>query len=116
MPWWSWFAIWAVLILALLGMLAWIGYRLFRKSTVVLAALGELSEKASLLQSRADSLDPQRAQYAIFDKRMTWVQLREERQALAQERRSIRSKSRVRRGKLLVTADPQQYSYLIRRN
>lgn len=108
--------IWAGLILALLGMLAWLGYRLFRKSTVALSALGELSKKASLLQSRAESLDPQRDGYAIFDKRVTWVRLREEQQAATQQHRSIRSQSRVRRGKLLVTVDPQQYSYLVRRN
>lgn len=29
MPWWSWLIIWTVLVLALLGMLTWVGVTLF---------------------------------------------------------------------------------------
>lgn len=115
MPWWSWILIWGVLVLALLGMLAWLGYRLFTKAGRVLAALGDLADMTSILESRAEDLTPARFRPAVLENRAQWVRVRGQHQADRERRKNIRREIRLRRGKLLVKADPQQFSSLVKR-
>ena len=56
MPWWSWILIWGALVLALIGVLAWLSFRLFTKAGSALVALGDLAEKASALEAVVDEV------------------------------------------------------------
>ncbi len=115
MPWWSWLVIWGVLVLALLGMLALFAFRLFRKLMAAAAEVSALADKAQALSQRADELRDAPFEAAVFQDA---DQLRAEReQALADRAvaRQARRDARVRRGKLLVNADPTQFSHLTRR-
>ena len=47
MAWWAWLIIWTVLVLGLLGMLAWLGWRLFKKGAAVFRALEELGDRGA---------------------------------------------------------------------
>ena len=115
MPFWSWIIIWAVLALALLGMLAYFGYRLFRKLMAALEALGELSEKAALLDDAAESLRDAPFEPAVFADAGALSRQRRLAKAASLRRRQARREKRLERGRLLVKADPQQFSYLVKR-
>jgi flagellar biosynthesis/type III secretory pathway M-ring protein FliF/YscJ len=116
MPWWSWLVIGVVLVLALLGMIAWLGYRLFVKAMTTLAALGDLAEKTELLSSRFDD-EPHEAAFhpAALGPAREYAQRWEERRARNATIRHTRREARVRRGKLLVSADPSRFSHLLRK-
>lgn len=105
MPWWSWVLIWTVLGLALLGLLAVLGWRLFRKAMQAFAALGTLSEKLELLDAASGAVAPDRFtpwllrdRDEIRDAHRILVDLRA-------DRRNARREARRHRGKLLLTAD-----------
>jgi flagellar biosynthesis/type III secretory pathway M-ring protein FliF/YscJ len=115
MPWWSWVVIWVVLVLALLGMLALFGIRLFRKVMAALAELGELADKTELLHARSEELRDERFHPAVFEDAGALRAAREQDLADRERRRQARRDSLVKRGKLLVKADPQQFSHLTRR-
>jgi hypothetical protein len=66
MPWWSWLLIWSVLVLGLLGMLAWFGYALFRKLMGALKALEELGNQVARLGPAADEAAPYKFRPAVF--------------------------------------------------
>ncbi len=51
MPWWSWIVIWACLVLALIAMLVFSGWGLFRKAVAVFDELGALGAKLELLDA-----------------------------------------------------------------
>ena len=115
MPWWSWVVIWAVLVLGLLGMLAYFGWSLFRKVMAAAREAGALMEKAAILSQRSGDMRYTEFHSAVFEDPDA---LRAEReQAIADRRvaRQARRDQRVRRGKILVTADPFRYSYLGKR-
>lgn len=116
MPWWSWVIIWVVLVLALLGMLAWLGYRLFVKLMAAFNALGELTDKADALSRRFgdDETEPP-LHPAVLGPVREYAQSWEERRARNATIRHTRREARIRRGKLLVSADPSRYSYLLRK-
>jgi len=115
MPWWSLVVIWAVLVLGLLGMLAFFAWWLFRKVMAAGSEASALIEKADLLRQRSDGMRYTEFHSAVFADADV---LRAEReQAVADRRvaRQARRDRRVRRGKMLVNADPFRYSYLNRR-
>lgn len=116
MPWWSWLIIWAVLVLALVGTLAWLGYRLFVKAMRALHALGELAAKTEALSGRfdEDDLDP-RFRPAVLGPAREYAAAWEARRAHNATIRHTRREARIRRGKLLVSADPSRFSHLFRR-
>lgn len=115
MPWWSWVVIWVVLVLALLGMLTLFGFRLFRKLVATLDELGKLADKAELLQRRSEELGEKRFRPAVFADAGALRSARDQDLADRERRRQARRDSLVKRGKLLVHADPQQFSHLTRR-
>jgi hypothetical protein len=116
MPWWSWLVIWVVLVLALLGMFAWLGYRLFVKAMTALGALGELAEKTEALSARFDD-EPVEPPFhsAVFGPAREYAQSWQARRARNATIRHTRREARIRRGKLLVSADPSRFSDLFRR-
>jgi hypothetical protein len=116
MPWWSWLVIWGVLVLGLLGMLALFAVWLFRKLMAAAADVSDLAQKAEILSRRAEELRDPPFHPAVFD---DVSELRGERELANAERanaRQARRDSRVRRGKLLTSADPSQFSHLNQRN
>ena len=115
MPWWSWLVIWVVLVLALLGTLVLIGYRLFVKAMATLSALGELTDKTELLSQRVDGEADPPFHPAAFGPAREYAEAWEERRALNATIRHTRREARVRRGKLLVSADPRRFSHLLRK-
>ena len=115
MPWWSWVVIWGVLVLAFLGMLVWFGFQLFRKIVATLDDLGKLAGKAELLERRSDDLREERFHPAVLADASALRQERDQDLADRERRRQARRDSLVKRGKLLVKADPQQFSHLTRR-
>lgn len=115
MPWWSWVVIWAVLVLGLLGMLAFFAWWLFRKVMAAGREASALMAKADILSQRTGDMRYAEFHSAVF---ADAEELRAEReQALAdrQVARQARRDLRVRRGKILVRADPFRYSYVNKR-
>lgn len=115
MPWWSWFIIWGVLVAALLVLLVWQAIVLFRKFMAAVHALGELAEKAAVLEQRADTLGEHRFQAAAFQSaaRLSWERRNDA--ARRADRRRAHREARVQRGKLITKADPRQFSHLVKR-
>lgn len=111
MPWWSWTLIWGGLVLALLGMLAAMGWWLFRKGMTAFTALGELADRLELLDAATDEVAPAPFTPAVL---RDPAEVRAEhrlRTELRAERRRLRRKHRLARGKLLVTADLRQRTF-----
>ena len=115
MVWWSWLVIWTVLVLGLLGMLGFFAWWLFRKLMGAAREAAALLEKSETLERRAEELGDEVFHAAVF---ADPTQLRDER-TQARARRAIvrqaRRDERVRRGKLLVAADPFRYVHLTKR-
>ncbi|WP_025158264.1 hypothetical protein [Leifsonia aquatica] len=115
MPWWSWLVIWTVLVLGLLGMLAAFAWSLFRKLMGAVDEASALLEKADVLQSRVDDLREEAFHPAVFadaaELRAERAQARADREFAKQARRD----ARVRRGKLLIKADPSRFEFVTRR-
>jgi hypothetical protein len=105
MPWWSWVVIWVVLALALLGMLAFMAVRLFRKGVGVLDELGTLASKLELLQSESDELGRQKEQLAILAGAAYTRERRARVREAALARRAARHDSRIARAKALTKVD-----------
>ena len=115
MPWWSWLVIWTVLVLGLLGMLGFFGWWLFRKVVAAGREAAELLAKTEVLSQRAEQLREEPLRPAVF---ADAAELRDARAQRLTDRafaRQARRDARVRRGKLLVTADPNRFAHLIRR-
>lgn len=115
MPWWSWVVIWAALVLALLGMLAFFAWWLFRKVMATAHEAGALMEKAEILRQRSGDMRYTEFHSAVFDDPDELRAQREQATADRRVARQARSDQRVRRGKILVKADPFRYSYLNKR-
>jgi hypothetical protein len=109
MPWWSWLVIWGGLVLLAIGTLGFLTYRIVIKLFSTLKALGELAEKAELLDARSQELAQEPHISAVFadasQKARDWHAILGERRY----RRQTRREARVQRGKLLTKADPHQY-------
>ena len=118
MPWWSWLLIWTVLVLGLLGMLAFFAWWLFRKVVAAGREAAALMEKAEVLSRRADELHERFEPAVLADAEL----LRAERDDWLVGRafaRQARRDARVRRGRLLVDVDPAtvpaRFAHLLRR-
>lgn len=92
-------------MLALIGMFAFLGWRLFRKASAALRELSLLAEKTELLSARAEELNPRDFMPAA---------VREHSEVLAEyrlvadaraSRRAARRENRTTRGRLLTSAD-----------
>jgi len=111
MPWWSWVLVWVVLVLALLGMLAFVGWRLFKKTMTALEALGELTARLEILDAARQELDEERFRPAVS---RPFAEIQAEYRENAEgrdERRRFRRDRRHSRGKLLVSADLRQRTF-----
>lgn len=115
MPWWSWLLIWLGLSLALLAMLAFFGYRLFVKAMTTLQALGDLTDKTELLSSQFNDDSEPVFHPAVFGPVREYAQNWEQRRARNATIRHTRREARIRRGRLLVSADPRRFSHLLRK-
>ena len=115
MPWWSWVVIWVVLVLGLLGMLAFFAWWLFRKVMAAGREASALIEKADVLRQRSNDMRYTEFHSAVFADADLLRAEREQAVADRQVARQARRDRQVRRGKILVRADPFRYSYLNRR-
>ena len=116
MPWWSWLVIWTVLVLGLLGMLAYFAWSLFRKVMAAAREASALLEKTDTLTRRVEDVREAPFHPSVF---ADATQLSAERTQARAERvsaKQARRDARVRRGKLLVKANPARFAYLTRRN
>ncbi|MDR6970599.1 hypothetical protein [Leifsonia shinshuensis] len=118
MPWWSWLVIWTVLVLGLLGELAYFAWSLFRKVVAAGREAAALMDKAEVLSQRAEELHDSFEPAVLADVDV----LRAEREQHLTERayaRQARRDARVRRGRLLVDVDPatvpDRFAHLLRR-
>jgi hypothetical protein len=118
MPWWSWLLIWTVLVLGLLGELAFFAWWLFRKVVAAGREAAALMEKTEVLSRRADELYERFEPAVLADAE----ELRAERDDWLAGRaiaRQARRDARVRRGRLLVDVDPAtvptRFAHLLRR-
>lgn len=115
MPWWSWVVNWTVLVLGLLGMLAYFGWSLFRKVMAAAREAGALMEKTAILSERSADMRYTEFHSAVFEDPDELRAQRE--QAIADRRvaRQARRDQRVRRAKILVKADAFRFSDLGKR-
>lgn len=105
MPWWSWVLIWLFLVLLLVGTVAFLGWRLFKKAMRAMDALGELGDKTALLSDASRDLEPEVFVPSILrplDDVREDVLSRRRRSA---ERKHLRRENRLARGRVLVSAD-----------
>lgn len=106
MAWWAWLIIWTVLVLALVGMLAWLGYRLFRKFMAAMHELELLSDKVARLNENVEELAPEEpADRAIL---LGYVEVSRRREIHLErkaELKQARREARIKRGKLLVNPE-----------
>ncbi len=118
MPWWSWLVIWTVLVLGLLGMLAFFAWWLFRKVVAAGREAAALLEKTEVLSRRADELQERFEPAVLADVDDLRAGREEERTRRAYARQARRD-ARVRRGRLLVDVDPatvpDRFAHLLRR-
>ena len=105
MPWWSWLLIWTVLVLGLLGMLAFFTWWLFRKVVAAGREAAALMDKAEVLSRRAEELH-ERFEPAVLADASELLAEREQQRAERAFARQARRDARVRRGRLLVDVDP----------
>ena len=101
MPWWSWLLIWTGLGLALLGMLAWFGFRLFRKLMRTLRALEDLGGMVDLDPGPVAS-DAVRFTPAVFRSHQELSDAAQLQRAAAERRRQLRRDRLVQRSKLMT--------------
>jgi hypothetical protein len=106
MTWWSWILIWLGLAALLVGVLAFFGFRLFRKGLALLRQTEELTAKMARLTEYAEAEPERRNPSAILVPYEQVHRRREERRELRQERIQDRRVARVQRGKLLVHRNP----------
>ncbi|GAB3578284.1 hypothetical protein GCM10027406_14210 [Leifsonia lichenia] len=116
MPWWSWVVIWVVLVLGLLGMLAYFAVQLFRKLMAAGREASALIAKTDVLSRRVDDLNEAAFHPAALADVSVLRAEREQTRADKAVARQLRRDARVRRGKLLVNADPRRYTYLIKKD
>ncbi|HAM27177.1 MAG TPA: hypothetical protein DCP11_10920 [Microbacteriaceae bacterium] len=105
MPWWSWLLIWGLLVAALLAMLGYFGWLLFRKGVAVFGALETLAAKSELLEAAGETLDDQRTTLALLQKRSEVVARRGLVRERALERRRARHDARLDRARRITSLD-----------
>ncbi|MHB1172786.1 MAG: hypothetical protein ACYCZY_09900 [Lacisediminihabitans sp.] len=111
MPWWSWTAIWAGLVLLMVAMLVVFAVRIFRKIVAVFDEFESLSARTEILDRAGEILDDQRQELAILakyaDVRRRRARAREE----ATARRQSRHQTRLARARALIAVDATQRSW-----
>jgi hypothetical protein len=105
MPWWSWILIWGGLVLALIGMFVFLGWRLFRKATAALRELSRLADKTALLSAGADGLTDHSFTPAVLREHSDVVANHRRVADARASRREARRVKRFTRGRLLTSAD-----------
>jgi hypothetical protein len=112
MPWWSWVLIWGVLVLALLGMLAYFGWWLFRKGMTTMAALSTLAAQLEKLDAASAKLAPEKPFVPAVLR--DFAEVDNAHRVLAElraDRKERRREARRARGRLLVTADLRKRTF-----
>lgn len=104
MPWWSWLLIWTVLVLALFGMLAWFGVRLFRKLMTTMRALEEIGTQLGSLDPSAGEPARERFTPAMFRSLPELFEEVEQQHAARARRRQLRRDRLIARSKLVTYA------------
>ncbi|RFA09311.1 hypothetical protein B7R54_08760 [Subtercola boreus] len=111
MSWWSWIVIWAVLVLAMLGMYALLGWRLFRKASVVLGELSQLGAQVGSVQDNVEQLTPEPSDNAILLGYAEMYRRRDIQRQRRADEKELRREKRLERGKLLTTSDYRQRTW-----
>lgn len=111
MQWWAWLLIWAGLVIAMLVMVALLGYRLFTKAMTAFRALGKLTETLERLDAAEEQLDEKRFVPSVIRDRDEVEEEWERRRGLRDEARERRAAARLARGRLLVSADLRQRTF-----
>jgi hypothetical protein len=101
MVWWAWLLIWGVLVLAMLGMLALSGVRLFRKVVRVFESLADLVGKAEVLEAAEDG-HGEAPPIALLQKRSAVLARRDLELERRDERRAARHSRRIARARTLI--------------
>ncbi|GAA1209546.1 hypothetical protein [Rhodoglobus aureus] len=101
--WWGWLLIWVGLVLALLVVLAFLAYRLFRKAISLMHELSAVVDKTSVLD--ADTAELSQPQIAVLAE-MSDIRARHE----SQRRRRLdlklaRHERRIERAKRITKRD-----------
>jgi len=105
MPWWSWLLIWALLSLALLGLLALFAVLLFRKARAIAAELERLASLATILDQADGILSDQHAEIAVLADRAEVRRRRERVRFEASLRKQERRRASIQRAKELLKVD-----------
>ena len=102
-PWWAWTLIWTGLVLALLIMLGFFAWWLFRKFVVLMDDVATLADKSAILEvADPDLVRPQLAVLASIRD----IQNRESaRTAHRSNRRRLRWEARLARGRRITATD-----------
>ena len=108
MPWWGWTIIWALLSLALLGMLALFAVSLFRKLTAIAIELEHLASQTARLDQTNRVLDDQRRELAILTGYLEVRRRRERVRSAALLRKQARRRASIQRAKELIRVDATQ--------
>lgn len=105
MPWWSWLLIWAVLSLALIGMLALFAALLFRKLRSIAMELERLALLATILERADGILGDQHADIAVLADHAEVRRRRERVRFEASLRKQARRRASIQRAKELLAVD-----------
>jgi len=101
--WWGWLLIWTGLVLALLGMVALLGWRLVKRFFTLLDDVFTVTEKLSILDGVTTETEtrPVNAILREGDEVRASTGARMARRA---DRKHARRQARIQRGKMLTTA------------
>jgi hypothetical protein len=101
--WWGWLLIWTGLVIALLAMLALLGWRLVRRFFALLDDVFAVTEKLSILDAVAtgEEARPKNAILREGEEVRATTGSRMDRRA---DRKHARRQARIQRGKMLTTA------------
>jgi biopolymer transport protein ExbB/TolQ len=105
MAWWAWLIIWTVLVLGFLGMLAGLGYRLYKKARAALRELDTLTRRVSALAENTETLSSERTartERAIELGYPEVARRHDEHLTRRAESKQARREARLARGKLLL--------------
>lgn len=109
MQWWAWLIIWVVLVLALLGTVALLGYRLFRKLMAAYRELALLNDKVATLMATVEQLEPDVPERAIAVGYPEIARRHDARSSRRQEAKEARRQARLTRGRLLVSPESLEH-------
>jgi hypothetical protein len=104
MQWWAWVIIWVGLVLCLLGMFVFFGWRLVVKGLAVLRELEALAEKVSELTANVEALTPEPTENAILVGYAVIADRRDQENERRARAKQLRKEDRLRRGKLLISS------------